>query len=216
MAKSPDWDGEFPKMHTDEGSFQHREEADENGNPSISSFDEAMNHIRQRAMEEGRKAAQGKPFESIEEMMQAMASVKPVDDYQQQVLNAMKTQQTHIILLFGPGHGQTMTLGGPPADEIVWQEASEPTFQELSGRDAILEDMARSKRNIHRYRLSDEMESAQMEEVAIYVHHERCCEKRFDRDNTTARHERMRRPAPDVFNKPYLRNQDPWRGAGRF
>jgi hypothetical protein len=168
------------------------EQADENGNPQRSKGMSALDEV---AHESG--------FGSIEEMLKACENARPVDEYQQQVLNAMKTQQTHIILIFGPGHGQTMTLGGPPADEIVWQESQEPVFYaDNAGPDELLRN---SRRGIHRYRLNDEMESAQMEEVAIYTHHERCCETRFDRGNTTAR--QGRRPAADVFNKPYLRDK---------
>jgi hypothetical protein len=164
---------------------------DENGNTQRSKGMSALDEV---AAESG--------FGSIEEMLKACENAKPVDEYQQQVLNAMRTRETYIILIFGPGHGQTMRLSGAPADEIVWQEAVEPIFYaDKTGPTELLRD---SRRGMHRYRLNDEMESAQMEEVAIYVHHEKCCEKRFDRDDTTARH--MGRPAPDVFNKPYLRN----------
>lgn len=140
-------------------------------------------------------------FNSIEEMLKASENARPVNEYQQRVLDDMRTRQTHIILLFGPGHGQTMTLSGPPADEIVWQESQVPRFYANDASPAdILSD---SRRGRHVYRLNDEMESAQMEECAIYVHHERCCDRRFDRDNITARE--GRRPPRDVFNNPHLR-----------
>jgi hypothetical protein len=153
--------------------------------------------------------AQQSGFRTIEEMLKACENAKPMDEYQQQIMDAMKTRETYIVLLFGPGHGQTMRLTGPPADEIIWQEASEPTYYAAdAGPTELLRD---SRRGRHCYRLADEMESAQMEECALYVHHERCCERRFDRNDTTA--SKGRRPAPDVFNKPYLRNDSPWRGG---
>jgi hypothetical protein len=157
------------------------------------------------------EVANGASFSSIEEMMAACATARPVDDYQQQILDAMKSRETYIILIFGPGHGQTMRLRGEPADEIVWQEAENPIFAAVTDP---LEEVSRRRNSMHRYRLSDEMESAQMEEVAIYVHHERCCDKRFDRNDTTARHERMPRQPRDVFNQPHLRNRN--RGGGIF
>lgn len=125
-------------------------------------------------------------FSTIEEMLEACKDAKPVNDHQRQVLNAMKNQVTNIILLFGPGHGHTMQLNGPPADEIMWQGPADPEVLFAKDPDPY-EHMRAGKRNIHRYRLNDEMESAQMEEVAIYTHHEKCCEARMPDNQTTSR-----------------------------
>jgi hypothetical protein len=135
--------------------------------------------------------AQQSGFSTIEEMLKACENAKPVDEYQQQVLNAMKNQVTNIILLFGPGHGHTMQLNGPPADEIMWQGPTDAEIVFAQNPDPM-EHLRAAKRNIHRYRLNDEMESAQMEEVAIYTHHEKCCDTRMPTTGHTSRPDRYK------------------------
>ena len=129
----------------------------------------------------------GEPI-TAETFAELLSKVKPLDAYQQEVLNHMMPGQwravnekllyTNIILLFGPGHGHTMKLSGPPADEVVWQAEVRPTFKCYD--DATQDEMLRGMREgRHVYRMEDELESSNMEECVIYVHHEKCCEQKM-------------------------------------
>jgi len=134
---------------------------------SVSEINEAFAHVKQRLL------AQGKPIESLEELENLTRNARPTDEFVQQVLNVMRTRVTNIILMFGPGHGQTMQLSGPPAAEILWQ-GDRPVHLAH-----VPESFTLSREGIHRYRLDDDYESSNMEECTLYVHHERCCEQRM-------------------------------------
>lgn len=82
----------------------------------------------------------------------------------------------NILLMFGPGHGQTMQL---PEDlcakQIVWQEPTDFAFDQAStfGNPYGLP----SKKKIHAYQKMEEFSSPNMEDCILYAHHDDCCDK---------------------------------------
>lgn len=94
----------------------------------------------------------------------------------------MTTPMTHILLVFGPGHGRTVTLGKPER-EIFWMEDRQMPlhFSEVAWHQAI------DRSNIHRYFRLEELSNDNFEEVTIYTHDDRCCARRWDERQVESR-----------------------------
>lgn len=84
-------------------------------------------------------------------------------------------RKTYALLMFGPHHGSQMELNGPPPPEIYMMEDVNVSWGEA--RDMKMEALSALRPQRHTYRLEDEFESANMEEAALYFHHEKCCNK---------------------------------------
>lgn len=130
----------------------------------------------------------GEPI-SAEEFAELLGKIKPHAGFQSEVLNRMVEARSsyliNVVLLFGPAHGQTMKVSGPPADELVWRE-TEPPVWAFNERPEGPPNPREFMQGLHRYRKEDEMESSNMEECVLYVHHENCCEKVIPEGKTTA------------------------------
>lgn len=85
----------------------------------------------------------------------------------------------NIVLVFGPGHGKTMTLPDTSAHKdmpLVWMEESQPLanfYADGAGPDMLSVDL---KLYRHLYYYHDEIDN-DTEYCTIYVHDERCCDK---------------------------------------
>ena len=91
-----------------------------------------------------------------------------------------KPRSVYVILMFGPAHGATMQITERhylSHQAIVVPDQARPIFPQF-GNPARKPGPPGLPKH-HLYRFDDEYESDNMEECAIYVHQEGCCEQKM-------------------------------------
>ena len=87
-----------------------------------------------------------------------------------------------VVLLFGPNHGQIMYLKDRPKEQIMVPSLSEPRamFQEYRFGEPYGDPRPSMMNRTHVYEFHDALENG-VEEVAIYIHAEKCCDEGYEK-----------------------------------
>lgn len=113
-----------------------------------------------------------------------------------------------IVLMFGPCHGQTHYAQGPLQQQMFFIAGDEPQamFQEYKFGEPYGPPRPSMLGETHMYTFHDAIENG-TEEVALYLHDERCCNQEYDKSE----HYKKNRPrTPDEMPRVRKLRGDIW------
>ena len=106
-----------------------------------------------------------------------------------------------VIYMFGPMHGMTEYHNGPLQREREIMVPNPPSFQEYRFGEPYGPPRTSMLAERHVYFLYDQMEDG-VQEGAIYLHHEQCCDRGYDTSEDYKRMFNRRENRPQILPLP--------------